>query len=97
MEVSSLDRDNKFNKLFIKAITYYPNINIDISINKQFIKKFSFGFAEWKILEVELPKLGTGLIELIIETDKTWVPDKIMKNGDTRELGIAIHKIWLGY
>ena len=90
-----LKSDQKSTKLFIKAITYYPNINAKISIDKQFIKAFSFNDIEWKVLEIDLPDFDMNIIEVLIEVDKTWIPDEVMKNGDTRQLGIAVHKIWL--
>ena len=90
-----LKLDQTFKKVFIKAITHYPNINVKISIDKQFIKAFSFNDTEWKVLEIDLPDFDTNIIEVLFEVDKTWIPDEIMKNGDTRELGIAVHKIWL--
>ena len=90
-----LKSDQTFKKVFIKAITHYPNINAKISIDKQFIKAFSFNDTEWNVLEIDLPDFDTNIIEVLFEVDKTWIPDEIMKNGDTRELGIAVHKIWL--
>jgi hypothetical protein len=91
-----LRTDNKSSKLFIKAITHYPNVYVDISVNRQSIKSFHFDSCEWKTLEIELPRLDRNIVEIVIEIDKAWIPDDILKNGDIRRLGIAIHKIWLG-
>jgi serine acetyltransferase len=83
------------NKLFIKTITSYPKISANISINKQFIKRFYINTTEWNILAIDLPKLDASVIEVVIEVDETWVPDRVLKNGDTRELGIAVQNIWI--
>jgi SAM-dependent methyltransferase len=84
------------NKLLIKAFTYYPQIKGQILIEKKQVSTFEMQDLEWKLLEVAIPDYCKNkTIEVIIELDNTWIPDEIMKNGDTRELGIAIQKIWV--
>lgn len=87
--------DKISSKLFIKAKTNYPGINVRISINRQFEERISFDDAEWKIIDVNIKDVDTNIIEVMIDVDKTWIPDELLKNGDTRELGIAVEKIWI--
>ena len=91
-----LKYDGTATKLYIEAITHCLNHEVKIHINEQCAKTILLEEAEWKILTVELDELKSNdVIEVIIEVDKTWIPDIIFNNGDTRELGIAVHKIWI--
>lgn len=76
-------------------IKFFTNANLEVSmyVNNRLIKKTKSEKNIWQTLEGEIN--DTGLLELKIELDRTWVPDEILNNGDTRELGIAVHKIWL--
>ncbi len=82
-------------KLFIKAISPFP-VSGQIFIDQKRIHDFEIQEPEWKLFEVTLQDYNTkDIMEVTIELDKTWIPDKVMKNGDTRELGMAIQKIWI--
>jgi len=83
-------------KLFIKAVTYSPHIKVQILIEKNQIKTFDMRDLEWKLLEIDIPDFCKNkIIEVTIELNNTWIPNEIMKNGDTRELGIAVQNIWI--
>lgn len=91
-----LKSDNNCNKLFINAFTSFPNIKGQILIDKKQVSNFEMQECEWKLLEVVLPAFCKNqMMEVAIEVENTCIPDKNLKNGDTRELGIAVHKIWL--
>lgn len=91
-----LKADNYCNKLFIKAFTNFPNMKGQILIDKKQVSSFEMQEGEWKLLEADLPVFCKNeIIEVVIELENTWIPDKIIKNGDTRELGIAVNKIWI--
>ena len=84
------------NKVFIKAFTQAPSIKGWIYINGKRTEKFSIQNEEWKLLEATLQNIRKPqIIEITIKLNNTWIPNKLIQNGDTRELGIAIHKIWL--
>ncbi|HEY9204688.1 MAG TPA: class I SAM-dependent methyltransferase [Candidatus Methanoperedens sp.] len=86
---------NKRDKLFIKAISPFPARG-QILINQEKIHDFEIQEPEWKLLDVALQdNHKKDIMEVTIELDKTWIPDKVMKNGDTRELGVAIQEIWI--
>jgi|APFre7841882654_1041346.scaffolds.fasta_scaffold13058_4 MoaA/NifB/PqqE/SkfB family radical SAM enzyme len=91
-----LKADNYRDKLFIKAFNSFPCIKGQILIDKKQVQRFEILECEWKLLEVALPAFCKNkIIEVTIEIEKTWIPDKIINNGDTRELGIAVEKIWM--
>ena len=88
--------DEATTKLHIEVMTHCPNHEVKIHINKQCTNKFVLKAVEWQILTIELHELKSNdIIEIIIEVDKTWIPDTVLNNGDTRELGIAVRKIWI--
>jgi hypothetical protein len=33
-------------------------------------------------------------LKVTIEVKETWIPDKVIKNGDLRSLGVAVERIW---
>jgi radical SAM superfamily enzyme YgiQ (UPF0313 family) len=68
----------------IKIVTGYNDIQFSTDRSVMNIVKFKFKNKE------KLP-----YIKLLISTRETWIPDNNMKNGDCRELGVAIEKIWL--
>ena len=87
---------NPCNKLFINTFTSFPNMKGQILIDKKQVQRFEMKENEWKLLEVALPAFCINeTMEVLIEVDKTWIPDEVTKNGDMRQLGIAVHKIWL--
>ncbi len=91
-----LKADTNCKKLFIKAVTYHPPIKGQILIEKEQVQKFDMQDLDWKLLEVDIPDFCKNrIIEITIELNNTWIPNEVIKNGDTRELGIAVHKIWL--
>jgi len=53
-----------------------------------------------KWVEISLPlskiSLGSGILRLDLEASSTWVPDEVLGNGDRRELGVAVERIWVG-
>ncbi len=90
-----LKANNHCDKLFIKSITPIP-VNGQIFINKKPVKIFEIRDHEWKLLEISLPgRYEREIIEVTIDLKTTWNPDKVMKNGDKRELGMAIQEIWI--
>lgn len=93
---ANLKNDKGGNKLFIEAFCSFPDIKGQILINKEHIKDFEMPEREWRILEASLPSFYKNqIIEVTVEVERTWIPDKTMKNGDTRELGIAVRSIWI--
>lgn len=89
--IAYLKMDKSANKLLIKAMTHIP-LTGTITINKQHSQDFTFIPTEWQTIETEIPKLSYGeIVEISIEVERTWTP----KNGDFRELGLAVESISL--
>lgn len=86
--------DETATKLYIEANIQYPDYKINILIDGIRVNKFVLEDAGWNILITELPNIDYNIIEVTIEVDKTWIPDSTLNNGDFRDLGIAVHKIW---
>jgi ABC-type polysaccharide/polyol phosphate transport system ATPase subunit len=87
-----VDNDKAYTKLKIRYIT---NIELEIKayINGQISKKILSDRGVWQMMEV--PVSASGNLEIRLEVNRTWIPDRLLNNGDKRELGIAIEKIWL--
>lgn len=74
------------------------SINITFKINDNILDQISFEKQEklLKIYNLTKEKMGIDkYIKFEIESDKTFIPSKIAKASDNRELGIRIYKIIL--
>ncbi|MFH1150966.1 MAG: class I SAM-dependent methyltransferase [Actinomycetota bacterium] len=40
------------------------------------------------------PHAGDGILEIEIRNDRTFTPDEVLGNGDRRELGVGVVRIW---
>ncbi|MBU1669832.1 MAG: methyltransferase domain-containing protein [Actinobacteria bacterium] len=40
------------------------------------------------------PHAGDGILEIEIRNDSTFIPDEVLGNGDVRELGVGVVRIW---
>ena len=50
----------------------------------------------WYTIKLQLNENeACHIIKIKIEVNKTWIPDKTLGNVDTRNLGVAVEKIWL--
>ncbi|PYQ26409.1 MAG: hypothetical protein DMF56_24320 [Acidobacteria bacterium] len=57
--------------------------------------RFHVEGPEWNLLEFLLPDgLDASCVEGHLITDEVWVPDPGGRGGDTRELGVAVRRIW---
>jgi len=90
--VAYLKNDTKGNILKVK---FFTNVDLEVSVfvNNRLIKKAKSEKDVWQTFEGEIN--NGGLLEVQIELNKTWIPDEIFHNGDKRELGIAVEKIWI--
>lgn len=86
---------NISNHIYINAFIDFPEINANVLINGIKVGDFKSKESGWKTFKFALPVLDTEIVEVTIKTDRTWIPDKTLKNGDTRELGIAVGNIWI--
>jgi len=87
-----LKTDKNGNTLKMKFFTN-ADLEVNVFVNNSLIKKVQSKKDIWQILEGEID--DDRLLEVKIELDKTWIPDDILHNGDKRELGIAVEKIWI--
>ena len=51
--------------------------------------------GEWTELRFPIPEVEQGPLKVDIQLDHGWVPWEVLKGPDTRELGIAVQRIWL--
>jgi len=65
-----------------------------VSVGGQ-VNSFSVSPGEWVELSFPLPPRESGPVEVELIVDKTWVPRDVLGMSDTRELGIAVQRIWL--
>ncbi|HOV82337.1 MAG TPA: radical SAM protein [Methanothrix sp.] len=81
--------------LFIKVASGHTGFSI--SCNNLSVCSCQMMPEEWVEVDIPLKDITDDEALVIgIEVDKTWVPDDIIKNGDKRELGVAVERIWLG-
>ncbi len=82
-------------KLCIKLITFCEAISVTIYANEHKIEHIITP-SEWNTLEIPLNGADIRpILKVVIDVAHTWVPDEILKNGDKRQLGVAVEKIWL--
>ncbi|MGE5619843.1 MAG: class I SAM-dependent methyltransferase [Sphingomonadaceae bacterium] len=51
--------------------------------------------GEWVELRLPLSAPPHDVVEMSLELDRTWVPSEVLGIPDTREIGIAVQRIWL--
>jgi radical SAM superfamily enzyme YgiQ (UPF0313 family) len=82
--------------LCIRATTGMDGINFSVSINNKVRGNFKLIRNEWSEIEVPLNAQNRNCsLKVDIEVNRTWVPNRLLKNGDERELGIAVERIWV--
>lgn len=82
--------------LFIKAVSPYVGVAMKISLNGMAACRWELGSGEWRKLELPLnDMLRDEPLRVDIDVDETWTPDAMLKNGDRRQLGVAVERIWL--
>lgn len=58
--------------------------------------RFSVDPGRWETVRLELPDgLEKGILELQVTLDKSWTPSDLCGESDTRELGVAVRRVWL--
>lgn len=50
---------------------------------------------EWQVLSFPVPEGVEGRLLLLLYWDETWIPHEVVGLPDTREIGVAVNKIWL--
>ncbi|MHB8992955.1 MAG: class I SAM-dependent methyltransferase, partial [Chloroflexota bacterium] len=56
---------------------------------------FEVAAGEWIDLRFPLPSVEQRVVEVGLELDRTWAPSEVLRIPDTREIGIAVQRIWL--
>lgn len=51
--------------------------------------------GEWQELSFPVPPDADERLLVIFDWDEPWHPHEVLGNPDTREIGVAVHKIWL--
>lgn len=59
-------------------------------------RRFAVAPGTWSTAVLELPPgPRSDTLELVIELDRAWTPAALLGEADTRELGVAVRKVWL--
>lgn len=67
-----------------------------VEVNGQALGRFRLGNDGWKVLWFPLPPdVARPVAQGRIVTERTWVPQDAGLGGDTRQLGIAVRRIWV--
>ena len=91
--VSYLKANNQ-KTLHIKLFTCIPDQEVTIYAN-EISKKFILLSDAWTIVEMDINNVcKQDVLKVIIKT-QTWIPKKLLKTRDERQLGVAVEKIWL--
>ncbi|HEX2987421.1 MAG TPA: methyltransferase domain-containing protein [Chloroflexota bacterium] len=57
--------------------------------------RFSVAAGEWAELRFPIPAGTTGPLLVEIDLDQTWVPRDLKLDSDSRQLGVALQRLWL--
>ena len=57
--------------------------------------RFEVEAGEWIELRFPAPRVQDAPVEIELRLDETWVPREVMGMSDTRDLGVAVQRIWL--
>jgi len=93
--IAYLMGDQEASHLCIKTIAHCHEMKLKISVGDA-VSEMELNSGQWTVLKAVLPGSdGDYFIKVDIELNKTWIPDETIKNGDRRELGVAVQRIWL--
>ncbi len=87
-------RLNNQKTLQIKLFTSIPEQKVTIYAN-EISKNFIVPSDVWTIVEMDINKVRKkNVLKVIIKT-QTWIPEKLLKTQDDRQIGVAVEKIWI--
>jgi hypothetical protein len=70
-------------------------LNTYIYLNDKNYREYELCPANFQIIRVPLIRSDEmKYLKVTIEVKETWIPDKVIKNGDLRSLGVAVERIW---
>ena len=50
----------------------------------------------WTTVSVQIPPVGgLGILEVELDLDQSWSPASLLGGADTRDLGVAVRRVWL--
>jgi hypothetical protein len=51
---------------------------------------------EWTTVSIEIPpSIEPGILEVELSLDQSWSPTELQGGSDTRDLGVAVRRVWL--
>ncbi|MDD3523788.1 MAG: hypothetical protein PHQ41_03725 [Candidatus Cloacimonetes bacterium] len=69
-------------------------LELSVSVNRVASRKFIVG-TNWTVLEVHLKGVTSDILRVDLVAERSWVPDELLGNGDLRQLGVAIERMWI--
>jgi radical SAM superfamily enzyme YgiQ (UPF0313 family) len=81
-------------KLLIRSLTIPDGLELSVSVNRVASRKFKVG-TNWTVLEVPLKGVTSDILRVDLVAERSWVPDELLGNGDVRQLGVAIERMWI--
>lgn len=88
-------------KVVIRARCAHPRVaeapvNITLNVNGDPVGTAALRDHSWQDIAFDLgPHAATTILNCEIEVSSVWVPSREPSSSDSRQLGIAVHRIWL--
>lgn len=82
------------NQLCINVITSRDGLRLRVSVGDD-CAEVTLKSSKWTTIRLPLDNQAKGSrLRVEFEVDRAWIPDEIIKNGDTRSLGVAVERLW---
>jgi hypothetical protein len=95
ISVAYLKKAKNSSQLCFKLYTGIKKNEVLIYLNDKNYREYELCPANFQIIRVPLIRSDEmKYLKVTIEVKETWIPDKVIKNGDLRSLGVAVERIW---
>ncbi len=89
----------KARHLSLRVLAMHPDIDkqpveVEVCVEGQGIASRELKRHKWQTLQFDLPAGAGGQRKVILKVDRTWVPRQALGTTDSRELGIAVERVW---
>lgn len=88
--------------LSVRAFCHHPDfgenpVSCDIYLNTEFTGRMVFSNKEAKDFSFDFPKnLFNAIVKVTFKTSHIWNPAIKLGTGDSRDLGVAVERVWVG-
>ena len=94
-------RNNAARRILVRACCAHPGlekapVSVTLTVNGTAIGSASFSDHSWHDLSFDLgPFVERPILNGEIAISRVWTPSEETSSSDSRQLGIAVHRIWL--